>query len=99
GVPLTSMLNTLPCGPNHREDLERGDSVAQRLAELARDSSKPCVAVVDSGALYDPMVRTLEEQGLPVFRSADRALMLLNVYCRENARAYDRMKIPAPMAS
>jgi 3-oxoacyl-ACP reductase-like protein len=42
--------------------------------------------VVDAGAIYDPMARALEEAGIPTFRTADRALRLLNVYCAERRR-------------
>jgi len=33
--------------------------------------------VVDSGPLYDPLAAALSGVGIPVFRSADRALRLL----------------------
>jgi hypothetical protein len=35
------------------------------------------VAVIDSGRLFDPLAAILEEGGLPVFRSADRAVRVL----------------------
>jgi hypothetical protein len=57
-----------------------------RLAEVAGQTRKPWVAVVDSGKLYDPLVELLEGHGIPTLRSADRALMLLNVFCREKIR-------------
>jgi hypothetical protein len=33
--------------------------------------------VVDAGTLFDPMANALQEGGLPVFRSADRAVRAL----------------------
>jgi hypothetical protein len=33
--------------------------------------------VVDSGPLYDPLAHLLANAGLPVFRTADRAVRLL----------------------
>jgi len=57
-----------------------------RLAALTRDGGKPWVVVVDAGALYDPMAQALSAAGIPVFRTADRALRLLNVYCAERRR-------------
>jgi acyl-CoA synthetase (NDP forming) len=36
--------------------------------------------VIDGGALYDPLASLLEAAGLPVFRSADRALRALGAY-------------------
>ena len=85
-VPLTAALNTLPPAPGHREDVARQDGIVARLAALKRDDSKPWVAVVDAGSLYDPMARALESAGIPTFRTADRALRLLNVYCAARQR-------------
>lgn len=70
-VPLTASLDTLPPG------LEQPGSVAGRLARLFHETAKPWVAVVDAGALYDPMARLLEEREVPVFRTVDRALRML----------------------
>ena len=44
------------------------------------DTRKPMVVVIDSGALYDPMADGLTRAGVPVFRSADRALRALNAW-------------------
>jgi acyl-CoA synthetase (NDP forming) len=85
-VPLTGALNTLPPGTGHREDLARPDGVVARLAALNRDGGKPWVVVVDAGALYDPMAQALSAAGIPTFRTADRALRLLNIYCAERRR-------------
>ncbi len=77
-VPLTGALATLAAGPGHGEDLTRADSVVQRLVRLRQEIVKPWVAVVDAGALYDPMAHALAEAGIPTFRSADRALRALD---------------------
>jgi acyl-CoA synthetase (NDP forming) len=82
-VPLTAALNTLPPGAGHREDLAKPDGIVARLAALKRDARKPWVVVVDAGVIYDPMARALEAAGIPTFRTADRALRLLNVYCAD----------------
>jgi acyl-CoA synthetase (NDP forming) len=81
-VPPTPALNTLARGEGHREDLTREDSVVARLLRLRRESPKPFVAVVDAGALYDPMAARLERGGVPAFRTADRALRLFETFCR-----------------
>jgi acyl-CoA synthetase (NDP forming) len=73
-VPLTAALATLP------DEVEREGGVTARLAALWRDSDKAWVAVVDSGALYDPFASALAAAGVPVFRSADRAARLLARY-------------------
>jgi len=79
-VPLTAALNSLPPGPAHRDDLARPDSIASRLVRLKDELPKAWVAVVDSGALYDPLVAALEAGRVPTFRTADTALRLLNVF-------------------
>jgi len=80
-VPLTGALNTLPQGDGHGEDVARPDSVASRFARLFASHPKPWVVAVDGGPLYDPMAAQLARAGVPVFRSADRALRLLDTYC------------------
>ncbi len=80
-VPLTVAMNSLPADPAvHKEDLSREDSFASRFGRIMAESEKPWVAVVDVGALYDPLARELERRGVPVFRSADRALRMLNAW-------------------
>jgi acyl-CoA synthetase (NDP forming) len=85
-VPLTQALNTLAPGTSHHEDLARDDSIVNRYVRLFHATTKPWVAVVDSGALYDPMVQRLEAGRVPVFRSADRALRLLNRWVEATGR-------------
>ncbi len=81
-VPMSPALNTLERGEGHRDDLDREDSVVQRLVRLSREIRKPWVAVVDAGALYDAMAGRLEAAGIPTFRTADRALRLFDAFCR-----------------
>ena len=85
-VPLTGALNTLPPGAGHGEDVFRGDSTAGRMVRLHRESRKAWVAVVDAGPLYDPLVRLLEQGGVPTFRTADAALRLFDIYCAARLR-------------
>ena len=79
-MPLSGALATVPPGPGHAEDFARADAVGPRLARLFAASTKAWVLVLDSGPLYDPLARLLEEAGVPVFRSADRALARLGRY-------------------
>lgn len=76
-VPLTPALQTLPGDPGARESVLNPESVCQVLPRIAREKGKPVVIVVDSGDLFDPMEAALEQAGLPVFRSADRAMRTL----------------------
>ncbi|HTM00033.1 MAG TPA: acetate--CoA ligase family protein [Candidatus Omnitrophota bacterium] len=80
-VPMTGALQTLPRGEGHAEDLASPEALVPRLVRLAAECPKAWVAVVDAGPLYDPMARALEEGGVPVFRSADRALGVFGRYC------------------
>ena len=50
------------------------------------ETEKPWVAVVDSGQLYDPLARGLEARGVPTFRTADRALAMLNIWIAAKRR-------------
>ncbi len=86
-VPLTAALNTLPAGAGHHEDLTRPDGIGLRLAKLKDELAKAWVAVVDAGAVYEPLVALLEEHGIPTFRTADTALRLLNVLVAARQRA------------
>ena len=76
-VPLTPALQTLPRGEGHQESILDAESIAQRLPRAAAASDKPVVVVIDAGTLYDPLAETLKDAGLPVFRSADRAVRAL----------------------
>ncbi len=86
-VPLTVALDTLPPGPGHDNDLARENGIGLRLARLHAAIDKAFVAVVDAGAVYDPLVAVLEQHGIPTFRTADTALRLLNVFVAARARA------------
>ncbi len=76
-VPLTPALQTLAPGDGYRESILDPGSIAQLLPGAAAASDKPVVAVVDSGALFDPLANALKSGGLPVFRAADRAVRAL----------------------
>jgi acyl-CoA synthetase (NDP forming) len=76
-VPLTPALQTLAAGDGHNESVKDPGSIAQLLPEVAADSDTPLVAVVDSGVLFDPLANELTAGGVPVFRSADRAVRVL----------------------
>jgi len=97
-VPLTAALDTLEASPEHLEDVRKGGSIAMRLAKLNNETSKPWVAVVDAGRLYDPMANLLEEEGVPTFRTADNALRALNVFCSETMKIRERFELPTGAA-
>ena len=86
-VPLSGAIDTLAAGEGHPEDVGRATSVARRLARLKDEVAKPWVAVVDGGPLYDPMAAVLAAHGVPVFRTADRASRMFEVFCRSRLDA------------
>jgi acyl-CoA synthetase (NDP forming) len=84
-VPLTATLRTLPRAaavgsppPAHDEDLAAPDAVAALLVDLWHRTTKAWVAIVDAGPLYDPFAAALEAGGMPMFRTADRAMRALD---------------------
>ncbi len=81
-VPMTSTLDTVPAG---RAGFG-ADSIVTGLVRLKEQTAKAWIAVVDAGALYDPMVSALEAGGIATFRTADRALRLFEVFCEERLR-------------
>ncbi len=80
-VPLTPMLHTLAkeIALDAAGDREENSMVA-RIAKLGKASPKPLVIVVDSGTLYDYLAQGFQDNGLPVFRSADIAVGVLGKY-------------------
>jgi acyl-CoA synthetase (NDP forming) len=96
-VPLTASLATLPESAGQGEDVAAASSLAQRMARLHRDIRKPWVVVVDSGPAFDPMARLLLEQGVAVFRHADRAVRLFAAFCTWK-QAHAPQAEPAPAA-
>lgn len=85
-VPFTSRMNSLSADPErHREDVNAPDSISNRYGSLLAETDKPFVTVVDTGKLYDPLVHILEKHGIVVFRTADRALRMLERWRRSVA--------------
>jgi len=80
-VPLTPQLGTTA------DELRNAGTLAARLPVLMRNAPKPIVAVVDSGAPYEPLVHALREGGVPTFRSSDQAVRSLGRYlCHRSER-------------
>jgi acyl-CoA synthetase (NDP forming) len=94
-VPLTPILHTLPDEFVPTETFSADQSIIRRIARLNDHSTKPLVMVVDSGPLYDYMANAFEQQGLPVFRSADQAVWVLGKYIQGRLRA-ERLGAPRP---
>ena len=56
------------------------DGILARLEALRRTAQKPLVAVVDGGALFEPLRRALRERDIPTFPVCDRAVAALSLY-------------------
>ncbi len=88
-VPLTPQLLTTP------EELRKGGSLVERLTMLLRESPKPLIAVIDSGAPYGMMAHALREGGVPTFGSCDQAVRSLGRYlCHRTGRARSVVRSP-----
>lgn len=74
-VPLTPVMKTLAS-----EGLDK--SLPAALAPLCRRAGIPVVFCVAAGPLYDPFCAAAQEAGMPVFRSADRAVRALAAFVR-----------------
>jgi acyl-CoA synthetase (NDP forming) len=72
-VPLTPALKTLGAA------VLEPDAIAARWIRLLQGQTKPCIAVIDGGSIYDELARLLEAGGVPTFRRADRALRALRL--------------------
>ena len=79
-IPITPAQNTLPAGIFGKEDITRSDSYAGRIIKLFHATTKPMICVIDSGIVYDPLVRMMSQAGMPVFRTADLALQIFGKY-------------------
>ena len=82
-IPVTPALDDL--APNlagvHSENIYSPGSLPQEVLRLFRESTKPVVANIDSGDLYDDLVHVLQRGGIPVFRKIDRASRALSAFC------------------
>jgi len=93
-VPLTGALQTLPARADYQERLDNPGGIVARLGELRRTEKTPFVAVVDAGSPYDPLAAALEREGIPAFRTIDRAMRALARVATGDAR-----RAPSPETS
>ena len=84
--PLSPAMHTLAETDVAAFDLHAAESIARLLPEVARQSDKPIIGVIDGGRLYDPLRDALMTEGVPVFPVCDRAVAALAQYIQ--ARLY-----------
>ncbi|MEI6093123.1 MAG: acetate--CoA ligase family protein [bacterium] len=70
-IPMTPALKSI------KEELG-AESMFNMIEELAHNTEKPFVVIVDSGELYDPACKVVKS--VPVFRESDRAIKALSKY-------------------
>ncbi|MBW2368343.1 MAG: acetate--CoA ligase family protein [Deltaproteobacteria bacterium] len=87
--PLSPATYTLA---GEMTSLDGEQSVVHLMPKIAHAGDKPVIGVVDGGSLYDPLVDALEEKGLPVFRSSDRAVAAIALYI-EGRLAAERIRL------
>ena len=79
-VPMTPALHSLAAGAGHAEDLTAPDAVAAGIARVFHGSSKPMVVAVDGGENYHPLRRHLDQLGVPVVVTVEKATRLLALW-------------------
>ncbi len=77
-IPLTPQMNTFPKSHLWRDDMEK--SFLKVVSMEMKRLQKPVIFCVASGSLYDPYCDYAMSLGLPVFRSADRAVKVYGEY-------------------
>ncbi len=85
--PTSPMVRSLKTSARAGFDIDSPDSIVQTLPKLVASCAKPIVAVIDGGALFDPMANQLMEQGVCIFRSSERATRSLVRYTEARLRA------------
>jgi len=78
--PLSPAMRTLDACAQGCYNFDQPGSIALEMPRMAAQLEKPIIGVVDAGRLYDPLVDELMQNGLPVFRSSDRAVRALAMY-------------------
>ena len=79
-IPLTPALQTLEKDSLHEENVESTEAIANKLISLQKESKKPFVFVIDSGATYESFRGIIQAGGIPCYPSSDRAARSLRQF-------------------
>ncbi len=79
-VAPTPFMENLPASSEHNENILNENSYPNITIRVFRNTTKPMVVSLNSGELYDPAARMMEDAGIPVFRKIDRALRTLEIF-------------------
>ena len=84
--PLSPAMHTLLKTDVPAFAMEEENGIVRLLTEVAQQSEKPIIGVIDGGRLYDPMRDALNASGIPMFPVCDRAVAAISLYIE--ARLY-----------
>jgi len=82
-VAPTPFMENLSAGEGHGEDIRHENSYPNATIRVFKGTTKPMVACLNSGRLYDPAVQMIEDAGIPCFRKIDRAMRALDLFMRD----------------
>ena len=86
-VPLAPLMQTLPDPKDPKAYLRADTSIPKSLSRVVADYEKPLIMVHDGGSLFDPLVEAVNQEGITVFRSSDRAVQMLGRYIQGRLHA------------
>lgn len=86
-TPLSPVMHSLDLEEGEAFSMHNPESVLSRALTLAKESDKPLVCASDGGVLFEPMREALNEAGVPVFQTADRAVAALARYVQSRLHA------------
>ncbi len=76
-VPMTPAMQTLAPASYHKEDLNKKGGIVHLLSEIFQNNETPFVVNIDSGEIYNPLVKAFEKKGIPCFRRSDEAVSMI----------------------
>jgi acyl-CoA synthetase (NDP forming) len=85
-VAPTPFMENLPAGTDHKEDILHENSYPNVTIRAFKATTKPMVASLNSGRLFDPAVQMMEDAGIPCFRKIDRAMKALGFFIEHGKR-------------
>ncbi len=96
--PTSPVVRSLQKSARPGYDIDSPESIVQTLPVAVAACSKPIVAFIDGGALFDPMADKLMAKGVCIFRSSERATRALVRYTEARLRAARLRGEAAPSA-
>lgn len=85
--PLSPSMHTLAETSVPAFSMDNDNGIIPLLTQMAQESEKPVVGVIDGGRLYDPMRDAFNKNGVPVFPVCDRAVAALSLYIEARLHA------------